>query len=505
MSWPAVLCFAAVVAVTLAITAWASRRATDPAMLYAAGGRISAGQNGLAITGDFVSSAAIFGSVALFYGSGVGMAIYFIAPLAGLCLLLLLFAGPLRALGRFTVGDVLIARLPDERVRAFAGVSTVVLSEMYVVAQLVAAGTLFAVLLDVPYAVSVAAVGLLMTVYVCIGGMLATTWVQIVKATMLICGVIVLGVLAAVHAGGLGALHGRAEAALGSGFNDFASLGLTPFSALSLAAGLVFGMMGMPHLLVRFLTVPDVRAARRSALLACALVALVLGLLLLLVGPGTLAFVKGQPAYETAPGVIRGGANMVFVHLATAMGGEVLFGALAAVGFSTILAVVAGLGVAIASTVAHDIARPFAGRRGNRLGAKGEARVFRGAAGAASLVGVLLALNLEHENIAFLSALAYGIAASTNFPVLLLALYWPRLTATGAIAGGSCGLVLSIGLLIIGPTVWQKILGHAAPLFPSDYTALVAMPAAFAVAVIISLIERRPLVAMQAESQTTCA
>ena len=487
MSFEAVACFLAVVAVTLGVTAWASRRAIDPSTLYTAGGRISAPQNGMAITGDFISAAAIFGSVALFHGTGVGMTIYFIAPLVGLCLLLALMAGPLRALGRYTVGDVLVARLDDDNVRTFAGISTIVLSEMYMVAQLVAGGTLFSVLLDIPFAFSVAGVGILVVVYVCVGGMLATTWVQIIKAGLLIAGVMLMGALSLGAAGGLGALHARAEAAMGGGLDDFTSMGASTFSSLSLGAGLVFGMMGMPHLLVRFLTVPDVAAARRSALFASILVALVLGMLLLLIGPATLAFVKDVPAYESAPGVMRGGTNMAFIHLASAMGGELLFGAITAVAFSTILAVVSGLGVAIASTVSHDIARPLAESRGGTFGEKREVRWFRVSAAVAATVAVLIALALQHENIAFLSALAYGIAASTNFPVLVLALYWPRLTAAGAIAGGCSGLVLSVALLIAGPTVWQKILGNPAPLFPSDYSALVAIPVAFLVAITVSL------------------
>lgn len=484
MNVTALLCFLAVLLVTVGITVWANRRTTDEGVLYTAGGKISAFQNGLAITGDFVSAAAIFGSVALFFMTGVSMVLYLVAPLVGLCLLLIFIAGPLRALGRYTIGDVLVAKLGNRGVRIFAGFCTVVLSLMYIVAQLVAAGSLFAILLDIPFLHSVSVIGVMVVLYVSFGGMLATTWLQIIKACILIAGFILMSVLALWQGGGFEGLYARAEANFGGDLSDFSNQGLSLFSAVSLSASLVLGMMGMPHLLVRFLTVPNARAAERSAFISAFFVALVLGLLLLTIGPAGLAFVKGDPAFEVAPGEIRGGANVVFLHLATALGGDLLFGLMAAVAFATILAVVAGLGVTMASTVANDLFRPLVSTEtGNRWAS----RVFRVSAAVTTLIGVCLALVLQNENIAFLSALAFGIAASTNFPILLLALYWPRLTTAGAIAGGSSGLVISLVLLILGPTVWQKILGNGEPIFGSDYSALVAFPIALLVCVLVSL------------------
>lgn len=492
MSATVLICFAVVMAITVGIAVWAGRKVSDPEMMYAAGGRISPLQNGLAIMGDFVSAAAIFGSVALFFTAGASMAVYSVAPLVGLCLLLSLMAGPLRRLGRFTIGDVLMAKLPRPYVRMFAGCCTLVLSQMYIVAQLVAAGSLFSILLAIPYSLSVSVIGILVVLYVGYGGMLATTWVQIGKAVLLLSGVVLMGVLAVVKAGSLTALHAKAQAAFGPGMGALDSLTTSSFSTLSLAASLVLGMMGMPHLLIRFLTVPDGRAAERSVLISAALVALVLATILLLIGPATLAFVKGVPAYESAPGEIAGGANMIFIHLSNALGGELLAGIIVAVAFSTILAVVAGLGVAMSSTAAHDIFVPWQEGRGKTPSEKANRLIFRLTAAITAFIGVLLALLLQHENVAFLSALAFGIAASTNFPILLLALYWRGLTGPGAVAGGSAGLILSIGLLIAGPTVWQKILGHAEPLFPSDYSTLIAAPAAFLTAMVVSLLGRRP-------------
>lgn len=484
MSLSAAICFGIVLIVTLAVTYWANRRTTDEAALYVAGGKISPVQNGLAITGDFVSAGAIFGSVSLFYLSGVSMVTFLVAPLVGLVLLLLFVAGPLRRLGRFTVGDVLVAKLSNERIRMFAGLCTITLSLMYLVAQLVAAGSLFAVLLNIPFNVSVAIIGVLVTIYVAFGGMLATTWLQIIKAVILISAVVFLTALALMEAGGVGGLFDAAQAKFDGDLNNFSNQGLSLFSVMSLSAGLVLGMMGMPHLLARFLTVPDARAAEQSAFVSAFLVALVLGLLLFAIGPATIAFVKDVPAYESEPGMIQGGANVVFLHLASALGGDLLFGLVSAVAFATILAVVAGLGVAMASTSANDLFRPLVSQA---TGDRWSRTVFRVSAAVTTFIGVLLALVLQNENIAFLSALAFGIAASTNFPILMLALYWPRLTTAGAIAGGTIGLIISVGLVIVGPTIWQKILGNPAPLFPSDYSTLVGLPVSLVVAALVSL------------------
>ncbi len=490
MSIIAGICFLLIIGLTLGITIWAGRKATSRSELYAAGGQISAFENGLAITGDFVSSAAIFGSVALFYMAGVGMVTFFVAPLVGLCLLRIFIAGPLRKLGHYTLGDVLVTKLGGRSICIFSGICTLVLSEMYIVAQLVASGTLFALLLGIPYFASVVAVGALVSIYVGFGGMLATTWVQITKAILLVLGVLLLAVLCLYQAGGIEPLYERAHVAFGPGLGDFTNLKLSFFSQASLGAGLMLGMMGMPHLLIRFFTVPSAATARKSVVVATVLTGLVLCTLLFVVGPATLAFVKDVSAYEVGPGQMVGGTNMAFIHLAHAVGGELLYGIMSAVAFATILAVVAGLGVAIASTAAHDIYHTLVKDRGGD-DERTELRVFRLSALAAAVVAVILALILQNENIAFLSALAFGVAASTNFPILLLALYWPKLTAFGAIMGGTCGLVLSVGLLILGPTVWQKILGHSEAIFPSDFSTLVAFPVAFAVAISASLYDRR--------------
>lgn len=485
-----VLIFLVIVAVTLGITYWAANRSSGRSALYTAGGEISPLQNGFAITGDFVSAAAILGSIALFFAAGVDAAIFYVSPLVGLGLLLLFVVKPLRACGRYTVGDVVSAKLPGRSLRVYMAISTLALSALYMVAQLVGAGHLFSIVFDVSFETAVLVVSVLIIVYVAFGGMLATTWVQIIKAVLLIAGVVILSVLAVVRAGGLTGLHSAAEAAFGGPLGVFGGAGLDLFAASSLAAAIVLGMMGMPHLLIRFLTVANPDAARQSVVVTAVLVASVLALLLLIVGPATLAFVKGNAAYLTESGTIEGGRNMILLHLSTALGGEVLFGIITAVTFSTILAVVAGLTIAMGSSVSHDIYATLLADS-QKLCERSELRVFRVAVVISVALAAVMSIGLKGQNIAYLSAFAFGIAASTNFPILILAIYWPGLTLRGALTGGSAGLILALVLLILGPTIWVKLLGNAEPIFPSDYSTLVSTPIAFIFAFLFSMYDRR--------------
>ena len=485
-----ILIFLSIVAITLGITYWASKRSTNRSEYYVAGGQITAMQNGLAITGDFVSAAAILGSVALYYSAGIDAAIFYISPLVGLCLLLIFIVGPLREYGKYTIGDVFAEKLPGRPIRIYTAICTLVLSELYVIAQMVGAGNLFSIVFNVSYGAAVMSVALLIMVYVAFGGMLATTWVQIVKAVLLIAGVLILGVLGVEKAGGLSNLYLHAEQAYGGTLGNFGGSGMGVFSSASLALAIVLGMMGMPHLLIRFLTVPDQDTARRSVVVTAFLIAGVLGILLLVVGPSTLAFVKGEAAFLTPNGELQGGRNMIFLHLATALGGEVLFGFIAAVTFSTILAVVAGLAIAMATSAAHDIFATMSNSPDDRSEHK-ELVVFKIAAVATTALAALISIVLQDQNIAYLTAFAFGIAASTNFPILILVLYWKRLTTRGALAGGTAGLATALTLLVLGPTVWVKVLGHAEPVFPSDYSTLISTPVAFAVACIVSMADPR--------------
>ena len=490
-----ILSFFATIAVTLAITVWAARRGQSKAALYTAGGEISGGQNGLAIAGDFLSATTLLGTTALFYAKGADTALYYICPLVGFALMLLLIAGPLRRLGRFTIGDVMVARLGDERMRLFAAASSIVIALIYLIAQMVGAGTLISVLFGLSFTAAVLTMGGLVTIYVAFGGMLAATWVQIVKAVLLVASVAGMSLLVLGQTGGPAALYDRVAGLhpLGAHVFDAGGFQMDMFSALSFAVGQSLGILGLPHLLIRFFTVPDEAAARKSIVVAVWIIGAVFMLLFAIVGPGAIALVMGDPAYQAADGSgIIGGGNMAVLHLATALGGQPLYGIMAGIAFATILAVVAGLTISAASASSHDLANTL---RGQPLPDRTEVAVFRLATVAISVAAMLLAILFQHENVAFLAALVFAIAASTNFPVLILALYWNRTTAAGAMAGGFAGLVGSVVLIVLGPSVWVKILGHAAPVFPSDYPTLVTVPLAFAVAIAVSLMgARKPLV-----------
>lgn len=484
------ICFLATIALTLVITIAAARRSRGRASFYAASSSISAGQNGLAIAGDFMSASTLLGITGLYFMNGTDAAIYYIGALTGLCLILILIAAPLRRLGRFTLGDVMEGRLNDRRLRIFSGVGTVVISLFYLVAQLVGAGSLISLLFGLSFLQAVLIVGVLMTTYVVFGGMLAATWVQIVKASLLTGAVVTLAALCLWRGEGLGALYERAGELhlLGHGLFAYGGLKLDLFSSLSLGAALVMGLMGMPHVLIRFFTVPDEHHARQSVVVATAIIGTVFSLLYFVIGPASVVFVQGADAFY-ADGQLIGGSNMVVIHLAMAIGGAALAGIISAVAFATILAVVAGLTIAVASAASHDLYG--ASLPTDERDEKRELLVFRAAAFAASAIAVSLALLFQHENIAFLIALTFSVAASATFPVLICVLYWRGLTAAGALAGGITGLVVSVSLIAIGPAFWVKILGHPEPIFPSDYPALVGAPLAFAVIWIVSSLTRK--------------
>ncbi len=476
-----IVCFAATVLVTLLITAWAGRQGQKKAQLYNAGGTISGAQNGLAISGDFMSATTVLGITGLFFSGGWDTIIFYMAPIAGLALMLLLVARPLRRLGVFTLGDVLTHRLKSPGLRLFSGLTTVVISLFYLLAQMVGAGTLIAALFHMPFLTAVCIVGLLMAIYVAVGGMLAATWVQIVKAGLLVCTVTALAVICLVRAHGLAGLYAGIAPATAHLLQP-GGMKLDPLSAISLGLGMVVGLVGLPHLLIRFFTVPNEQAAQTSVVVSSAIVGWVNIILFLIVGPAVLAFVAGS-IHVGADGKLVGGSNMAILHLAQVLGGDGLFGIISAVAFSTILAVVAGLTIASASAASHDVWRTL---RAQKSGEGEELWVFRLSAVLFAIIAIALAVVFQHENIAFLSALAFAVAASTNFPVLILVLYWRGLTTAGALLGGLVGLILSVGLIVVGPQVWVPVLHHARPIFPYEYPALFVVPVTFLVCYLAS-------------------
>jgi cation/acetate symporter len=478
--------FFATIAITLGITIWAARRNTGRASYYVAEGRITGTQNGFAIAGDYMSAGTILGIVGLYTLIGVDVSLYFIAPLAGLCIGLAVLVGPLRRLGRYTLGDVVQSRLGDPRTRMVLGVCTITISLINLVAQMVGAGGLISIVFGLPFNLAVVIVGGLMTFYVAFGGMLAATWVQIIKAAILVGGVILLSVLSVLKAGSLGEIYSQADklVAGGSALFEFGAIDHGIFSAVSLAVASVAGMMSMPHLLIRFFTVPDVAQAQKSLLVGTVLIGFTMGLVFLVVSPAGVAWVAGNSAYQDSAGAVSGGSNMITLHLARHLGGDVLFGVMSAVAFSTILAVVAGLTVAVSSAMSHDIVAVI--RPGDAMSESQEVRVFRLAALVTSALAVGLAVVFQHENLTFLIVMGLNVAASTTFPLLMLSIYWRGLTAWGAVAAGVVGLVSSVGLIILSPTFWVRVLGNDEAIFPSDYPALVSMSLAFAAALLVS-------------------
>lgn len=483
--------FLATVAVTVVITYFAARRNTGRASYYAAEGKISAPQNGLAIAGDFLSAGTVLGIVGLFFAVGMDAAPYLITPLAGLFLMLSLIVGPLRRLGRFTLGDVVTHRLGDPRMRVVIGLCTIVISLINLVAQLVGAGALISIVFGLGFNFAVVIVAALMTGYVAFGGMLAATWVQIIKAVILIAMIAVMAGLCIARAGGYGPLFDMAEiTARGREFLRFGGLQLGLFGAISLALTQVTGMMGMPHLLIRFFTVPDERAARQSLVIGASIIGLAMAAVLLVLGPAAIAFVAGDPSLRDESGQIIGGTNMITMHLARLLGGDLLFGLMSAVAFSTILAVVAGLTISISSATSHDLVLGL--RSGPPMSERREVALFRLAALVTSAIGTLLAILFQRENITFLIVMGQTVAASTTFPLLILSIYWRGLTAAGAIAAGLFGLVTSVLGIVASPAFWVNALGNEAPIVPTDYPALVTVPATFLVAWLVSTMGRAP-------------
>jgi cation/acetate symporter len=487
----AVIMFFVVIAVTLVITYWAAKRSHSTSQLYAAGGNIKGWQNGFAIAGDLISASTVLGGVGMYYASGYDTNIYFVCSLAGLAFTLALIAGPLRRMGRFTFADVTSARLSPVPMRIFSSISALAVTLMYLIGQMIGAGGLIEILFGIPYTYAVILIGGLMVVYVAFGGMLATTWVQIIKAIVLVFAMVLLSTMVLAEAGfSLGNLYGKAEAVHKLGRDLFlpGGMNMSTLAAASLAIALILGTPGMPHILMRFFTVRNPHAARQSLIVAMIVIGLVYTLVFSVVGVGAVAFITGNADYMTEAGGPRGGTNMILLHLADYVSGDLLLGLIAAVAFATILAVVAGLNVAASSAISHDLyASVF--KRG-KPDEKKEAMVFRLTSIVIGAVAILLGIAFEGQNIIYLTGMLYSIAASACFPVLLMCIYWKRLTTIGAVTGGSVGLLLSVGLMVIGPNIWVQILGNQTPIFPIDNPAIVSVPAAFIVMIVVSLLTR---------------
>ncbi|HRM83656.1 MAG TPA: cation acetate symporter, partial [Acidovorax temperans] len=510
-NWTAIAMFGLFVAGTLWITKWAAAKTRSAADFYTGGGGITGFQNGLAIAGDYMSAASFLGISAAVMASGYDGLIYSIGFLVGWPVITFLMAERLRNLGKFTFADVAGYRFQQTPIRAFAASGTLVVVAFYLIAQMVGAGQLIKLLFGLDYWIAVVLVGGLMMVYVLFGGMTATTWVQIIKACLLLAGVTFMAFMVmaqfgfspeALFAKGV-AVKTSIAANSGKPAEEAAKIGLAimgpggfikdPISAISFGMALMFGTAGLPHILMRFFTVPDAKEARKSVFWATTWIGYFY-VLIFIIGFGAITLVLTNPEFsDTVTGVIKGGAgtaNMAAVLVAKSVGGDVFYGFISAVAFATILAVVAGLTLSGASAVSHDLyATVF---KKGKADSAAELRVSRITTLTLGVVAVVLGIVFEKQNIAFMVSLAFAIAASANFPVLFMSVLWKDCTTKGAVIGGFMGLVSSVGLTVVSPSVWEAVLGNpkGSALFPYTSPALFSMAIGFAGIWIFSLLDR---------------
>ncbi|MEJ5167625.1 MAG: cation acetate symporter [Arcobacteraceae bacterium] len=475
----AIVMFLIFVVATLGITYWAASRTKTAKDFYTAGGGITGFQNGLAIAGDYMSAASFLGISGLVYMKGYDGLIYSIGFLVGWPIILFMVAEQLRNLGKYTFADVASYRLGQKEIRTLAAVGSLVTVALYLIAQMVGAGQLIKVLFGLEYEIAVILVGVLMILYVTFGGMLATTWVQIIKAVLLLSGAsfMALAVLAYFDFSfeGLFAkaveVHSSHEAIMSPG-----GLVSDPISAISLGMALMFGTAGLPHILMRFFTVADAKEARKSVFFATGFIGYFY-ILTFIIGFGAIVLLVQDPSFFDEGGKLIGGSNMAAIHLSQAVGGDLFLGFISAVAFATILAVVSGLTLAGASAVSHDLyANVFAK---GKVDEQKEMRVSKIATLVLGIVAILLGIAFEKQNIAFMVGLAFAIAASANFPVLFLSIFWSKLTTRGAVLGGSLGLATAVILVILGPTVWVDTLKNAEPIVAIKYPAIYSVTIAF--------------------------
>ncbi|MBU3697711.1 MAG: cation acetate symporter [Rhodocyclaceae bacterium] len=509
-NWTAIVMFGLFVGGTLYITKWAAAKTKSAADFYTGGGGITGFQNGLAIAGDYMSAASFLGISAAVMANGYDGLIFSIGFLVGWPIITFLMAERLRNLGKFTFADVAAYRFSQTPIRAFAATGTLVVVAFYLIAQMVGAGQLIKLLFGLEYWMAVIIVGVLMMVYVLFGGMTATTWVQIIKAILLLSGASFMAFMVLVKFGfspeamfakaveikaqlaGKGllaeALKTNPEATAESVAAAAAAKGLSimgpgtfvkdPISAISFGMALMFGTAGLPHILMRFFTVPDAKEARKSVFWATTWIGYFY-ILTFIIGFGAICFVLTDPTFLDAKGALKGGGNMAAIHLASAVGGDIFLGFISAVAFATILAVVAGLTLSGASAVSHDLyATVF--KKGN-VDSASELRVSRITTLVLGVVAVVLGIAFEKQNIAFMVSLAFAIAASANFPVLFMSVLWKNCTTKGAVIGGFLGLISSVALTVVSPSIWEATLGNpkGSAWFPYTSPALFSMTIGF--------------------------
>jgi cation/acetate symporter len=485
LNMSAIIMFLIFVGATLGITYWAAKRTKTAKDFYTAGGGITGFQNGMAIAGDYMSAASFLGISALVYAKGYDGLIYSIGFLVGWPIILFMVAEQLRNLGKYTFADVASYRLRQTPIRTLAAFGSILTVVLYLIAQMVGAGKLIQLLFGLDYEIAVILVGVLMILYVTFGGMLATTWVQIIKAFLLLSGATFMAIAVMAHYD----FNFESLFATAVQMKETTSImapgGLVsdPISAISLGIALMFGTAGLPHILMRFFTVSDAKEARKSVFYATGFIGYFY-ILTFIIGFGAIVMVFQNPQYlDLAKQAVDGGApilggdNMAAIHLSHAVGGDFFLGFISAVAFATILAVVSGLTLAGASAISHDLYASVL--RAGRVDGLMEMKVSKISTVILGIVAIYLGIAFEDQNIAFMVGLAFAIAASANFPILFLSMYWSKLTTRGALLGGSLGLLTAAVLVVLGPTVWVDVLGHAEAIFPYKYPALFSVSAAF--------------------------
>jgi len=467
-----IIFFFVFVAATLVITYFAARKSKSASQFYAAGRSVTGFQNGLALAGDYMSAASFLGIAGLVALKGYDGLIYSIGFLVGWPIIMFLIAEPLRNLGKFTFADVVAYRLQQKPIRVAASCGSLMTVAFYLIAQMVGSGSLIKLMFGLPYELAIVIVGVVMISYVLFGGMLATTWVQIIKAVLLIGGASIIVFLVMAKFGFNPAnLFAAATAKYGDKVLAPGGLVANPWDALSLGIALMFGTAGLPHILMRFYTVPDAKAARKSVLYATGFISYFY-ILTFIIGFGAMVIV-GQDMITK----FDKGGNMAALLLAEATGGTVFLGFIAAVAFATILAVVAGLTLAGATTFSHDLyVNVF---RAGRSTEEEELKVAKRGTLGLGVLAIVLGIAFKGQNVAFMVGLAFAIAASANFPALLMSILWKRFSTFGATLSIATGAILAVGLIIISPTVWVDIFHFKAAIFPWKNPALISLPAAF--------------------------
>lgn len=465
--------FFAIVIVTLVITYFAAKKTKTSSEFYAAGRSVSATQNGFALAGDYMSAASFLGISGMVALQGYDGMIYATGWLVGWPALMFLVAEPLRNLGKFTFADVVAFRLRQRPVRIAAAIGGILTVLFYTIAQMVGSGALIQLMFGLKYEYAEIIVGGVMLAYVLFGGMLATTWVQIIKAVLLLIGVTFLTGLVLNQFGWNPAeLYAAVVAKHGQAALEPGGLITSPLEAVSLGLALMFGLLGLPHILMRFYTVPDAKAARKSVLYATGLIGYFY-IIIPIVGFGASVLVGRNLITK-----MDKGGNMAAPLLGELLGGTPFLGFIAAVAFATILAVVAGLTLAGASAYSHDIyvsvvKRGHASEEEQVKAAKLATIVF-------GIAAVGLGILFKGQNVAFMVGLAFAIAASANFPALLLSITWKRFTTQGAVWSILVGALTSSALILLSKTVWVDVLGFEKAIFPMKNPAIFSMTAAFA-------------------------